>query len=272
MSKRHLSISEIKNVIKWRIRNSLIDPWYIVYWDMLPKLRRELSYDKGDDCYARNHSTIEIPIVITTYRRPFYLKRTLESFFKWNVNNASQFVIIILLQGDKDEDTESVLREHKTKINRIIRQGVNLGCARGYSFLMGEIAKEDWPYVVYLQDDFESNDSLSQYLSELIHLLESEREIGCIRLRSIRDSVNPYNIISRRKMRYKRTIGNVAIGNGHFTFNPTIARTAVVKEIIPVSSEKDAMKKYQKLGLKTGQLLSNCFIHIGRERIKDWVK
>ena len=38
---------------------------------------------------------------------------------------------------------------------------------------------------------------------DLIDVIETNNEIGCIRLRSTKDKVNDYNTISRRKIRYK---------------------------------------------------------------------
>lgn len=264
--------TEIKNILKWRLRNILIDPFYIIYWDILPALKRRISSHSNSRPNTEINTAVKIPVIIVTYKRPGYLKKTLESFLELNKTNLEQFLIILLVQGDKDEETQEIIHKHKSRLRQIIYPGVNLGCAGGYSLLMKEALKRNLPYVIYLQEDFLSNESLSKYIPELIGLLENRNDIGCVRLRSIKDKVNYYDVISRRKIKYREVIGNIAIGNAHFTFNPTIAKSSVIKDVIPTASEKDAMQKYKKLGLKTGQLIADCFSHIGHERVNDWTK
>jgi hypothetical protein len=260
--------SEIKNIITWRTRNILIDPFYIFRWDLIPKLRRK----KKCEIAGNMPSDIKIPVTIVTYKRPWYFERTLESFIEMNKSNLDRFLLIVLVQGDKDEETDKIINKFKRQINNVIYPGENLGVAGGYNLLMTEALKFNQPYIVHLQDDFFSNESLSGYIPELIEIMETNQKLGFIRLRSIKDKVNIYNVISRRKIKFASKIKNTFIGNGHFTFNPTIARSSVIKEIIPATSEKDAQQKYQQLGLKTGQLSAKCFTHIGNKRVRDWIK
>jgi len=204
---------------------------------------------------------LKVVVTILTYRRPDYLKKTLESFFE--MNDADKFLLTMLVQ-DRDRGTEKVLDKWKNRIHHISYPNVNLGCAGGWNFLMGKTMESGLPYVIHLEDDFVSNESVSNYLPELIKLMK-QNNIGCIRLRSIKDKVSSHNIITKKEIKYRRT-GNIGIGNGHFTFNPTITKLSVIKKIIPVTREGEAMRKYEKLGLETGQLFANCFSHIGRKK------
>ena len=195
-----------------------------------------------------------------TYNRPFYFEKTLSSFIEKNKPTIEKMPIIINVQGkNEDKETNKIIKKYEKYIHRVITPGVNLGCAAGYSLLMAETLKLRLPYVVHLQDDFVSLEPLSDYLSELSKLLDENKDVGFIRLRTTQDKVNDHNVISRRKIKYKKIVKNLGIGNGHFTFNPTIARASVIEKIIPTHSEKDAQEKYQKLGLKSGQLFGNCF-------------
>jgi len=259
---------ETANILKWRLRNIFMDPFYIVYWDILPRLKRKRHLE--DTKFGGGE--IKIPITILTYKRPLYFEKTLGSFIKLNKANLESFLIIVFVQGVKDQKTEEVIDRYRNHIHDIIYPASNLGCAGGYSALMKEVIKLNLPYIVYLQDDFISFEPLSNYVSELIAFMEANEEIGFIRLRSIRDKVKNYNTISRRKIKYKKVLGNVGIGNAHFTFNPTIARSSIIERLIPTNSEEDAMKKYQRIGLKSGQLFAQCFSHIGHERVRDWIK
>lgn len=263
---------EINNILKWRLRNTFIDPFYIIKWDVFPRLKRRVSIHTTCSSNKDINKKVKIPVVIMTYKRPIFFEKTLESFIKLNRKNLEQFLIIILVQGDKDEETDKIINKHKNQLYNVIYPGKNLGCAGGYSLLMKEALKAKLPYIINLQDDFISHESLSDYIPELVELMERNMNIAYIRLRSIKDKVMDYNKISRRKIKYKRVTGNIACGNAHFTFNPTITKSSVIEKIIPTNSEKNAMEKYQKLGLKTGQLLADCFSHIGHERVKDWVK
>ncbi len=260
--------SEIKNIIIWRTRNMLIDPFYILRWDLIPRLRRR----ENCEIASKMPWEIKIPVTIITYNRPWYFEKTLESFIEMNRSYLDRLLIIVLIQGDMDKATDKIINKFKGQINNVIYSGENLGCAGGYNLLMTESLKLKQPYIVHLQDDFFSNEPLSGYIPELIEIMETNHKLGYIRLRSIKDKVNDYNVISRRKIKYTSKIKNTFIGNGHYTFNPTIIRSSVIKEIIPTISEKDAQKKYQRLGLKTGQLSASCFTHIGDERVRDWRK
>jgi GT2 family glycosyltransferase len=215
---------------------------------------------------------IKIPVTIITYNRPWYFEKTLESFIEMNRSYLDRLLLIVLIQGEKDKATEEIISKYKRQIYSVIYPGENLGCAGGYNLLMTESLKLKLPYIVHLQDDFVSNEPLSDYIPELIEIMETNQQLGYIRLRAINEKVNDYNVISRRKIKYLSKIKNTFIGNGHFTFNPSFARSSVIKEIIPTTSEKDAQQKYQKLGLKTGQLSASCFTHIGDERVRDWIK
>ena len=259
---------EIKNIITWRTRNILIDPFCILRWDLIPRLRRK----KNCEIASKTPPDVKIPVTIITYNRPWYFERTLESFIEMNRSYLDRLLLIVLVQGDMDKATDKIINKFKRQINRVIYPGENLGCAGGYNLLMTESLKLRQPYIVHLQDDFFSSEPLSDYIPGLIEIMEKNHKLGYIRLRSIKDKVNDYNVISRRKIKYASKIKNTFIGNGHFTFNPTIVRSSVIKEIIPTTSEKDAQKKYQQLGLKTGQLSASCFTHIGDERVRDWIK
>jgi len=261
-------LAELKNIIKWRTRNILIDPFYILRWDLIPRLRRR----KKCEIASKMSPDIKIPVTIITYNRPWYFERTLESFIEMNRSYLDRLLLIVLVQGDKDKATDKIISKYKRQINNVIYSGKNFGCAGGYNLLMTESLIIKQPYIVHLQDDFFSNEPLSDYIPELIEIMETNQQLGYIRLRAIKEKVNDYNVISRRKIKYLSKIKNTFIGNGHFTFNPSFARSSVIKEIIPTTSEKDAQQKYQKLGLKTGQLSASCFTHIGDERVRDWIK
>ena len=260
--------NEILNIVKWRIRNVFVDPFYILKWDLYPKLIKKTSLAIDKEQNVEN----PIPVTILTYKRPLYFEKTLKTFIEKNQKNLEIFKLIILIQGGMKKNTNNMINEYRDQIYKVIYSKNNIGCAGGYSLLMVEALKLKPNYIINLQDDFVSEEPIVKYLSELMCCLKKNDELGYIRLRSITDRVNNYNVISRKKIKYRHISNHICSGNGHFTFNPTITKSSIIKKIIPVTSEKDAQEKYQKLGLENGQLIANCFSHIGKERVINWMK
>lgn len=213
----------------------------------------------------------KIAITILTSARPAYLEKTLKSFFE--LNDLGSFPTLVLV-NDRDEGTEKTINRYRDRFYSVLHSDTYLSCLEGYSFLMKEALKLDKPYIIHLEDDYVSRESLSVYLPELIGLMEETDNIGYIRLRSVKDRVKDHNMVTRRKIEYRK-VGNIGVGNAHFTTNPTIIRSSTVRKIIPVAEENDAMHKYQELGLETGQLFADCFSHIGEKKalkILKWRK
>lgn len=204
--------TEITNIVKWRSRNILIDPFYILKWDVYPQLKPRNTYKIS----RLSSLDVAIPVTILTYKRPLYFNRTLQSFLEMNQSNIEKFLLMILVQGERDKETERIIEKYEDKIYKLIYPGKNLGCAGGYNLLMAEALKLKLPYIVHLQDDFLSNLPLAGYLPEIFEAMEENGDMGCIRLRSIKDKVNDYNVISRRKIKYNKEFERILIGNAHF--------------------------------------------------------
>lgn len=260
------AIDEINAILRWRLRNILIDPGYIFKWEVLPKLKRR-------PIPKELVQTDKIPVAFITYNRPHYFLPTLESFIEKNEPALDRFLIYIIVQGKHpDPETNQIVDRFSDHIHEAIYPGANLGVAGGYARLMKPCLETGAPYIIHIQDDFITRTPLYLYLDELITCLENHPDMGFVRLRSIKDRVNDYNIISRRKIRSRRVSPNIIKHNGHFTFNPTITRTEVIRRLIPSTKERDIMKKYQMLGLNSGQLLADSLVHIGDMRVGDWLK
>lgn len=209
-----------------------------------------------------------VTVAILTYKRPDYLRRTLESFFK--LNDTDEFSLIMLAQ-EKEKDTEKVIDKYRDRMHHVFYSGTNLGYTGGWNFLMRKAMKLGLPYVMRIENDYVSRESISDYLPELIKLMEKNGNIGYIRLKSPKQGVCGHNFITGKELKYRK-IGNIGVGNGHYTFNPTLTKLSVIKEISPVTNENEAMRKYEKLGLEMGQLFADCFFHIGvgKIRVPGW--
>lgn len=220
---------------------------------------------------------MKIPVGILTYKRSEYLKRTIESFLDLNVDRLEMFPLILLVQGGYDKETDLVIDRYYRFFNRILISKENLGCAEGYNEVMGYTLLRRTELVMHLQDDWESRDSLSAHIDEIIDLFKHHKDVGYIRLRAWRlgTRVCGKNRITREGISYDKVSESIAKTTAHFTLNPTIIRSSVLKQMLPIKKELDAMSKYHALDMKAAQLFANCFRHIGAARALSegvWIK
>jgi len=213
-----------------------------------------------------------LPIVIITYKRPQYLQRTICSFIEQNKNNLDMFSLRILIQGGLDKGTAEVIEKWKEYFDFIDVREKNEGCAQGYNISMQEALKLNTPYLLFLEDDWESKESLSNYLPEIFDLMNTDKTIGYIRLRNVNAKVWKTNVISKKPVKWDRTSKHILVSNAHFTFNPIILRCDVVEQMGVLKGEYHAQQKYHELELQVAQLDASCFCHIGDERVSDWIK
>ena len=221
---------------------------------------------------------IKIPLTILTFNRPECLDKTLDSFIRLNYDCLDNFMLTILNQGT-DKETREVVHKYRDSVDIYIEKE-NKGCAWGYTYLVEKFL--DHPYIMHLQDDWYSVEPLTQYLDQIYRMFEQNSNVGYIRLRSSRSRVCKYNGITEERIQYKRwprrfPWSRIYVGNSHFTLNPSIIRSDVLKQMLPISEERDAMEKYHNLGLQSAQLEANCFIHIGFKRAmaegrKKWIR
>jgi len=221
---------------------------------------------------------MKIPVGILTYKRAEYLKRTIESFLDLNSDRLEMFPLILLVQGGYDKETELIIEKYYHFFNRTLISRENLGCAEGYNEVMGYTLLRRTELVMHLQDDWESRESLSKHIDEIIDLFKAHEDIGYIRLRAwgLGTRVCGRNRITREGISYDKVSENIAKTTAHFTLNPTIIRSSVLKQMLPITKELDAMGKYHSLDMKAAQLFANCFRHIGEARAqeegKKWIK
>lgn len=214
-----------------------------------------------------------LPVVILTYRRPQYLQRTISTFIRQNKGKLGMFSLRLLVQGGLDQGTAAVIKQWERHIDFVDVREKNVGAAQGYNICMKEALDLKTTYLLHLQDDWESREPLSKYIPEIFNLMNTNKTIGCIRLRSIhnvRPNVSKRNIISKAGIKWSRGTKNILVGNAHFTLNPTILHRGVVERMIPIKKEHHAQQKFHKLGLQAAQLDASCFWHIGHKRMVGW--
>jgi hypothetical protein len=188
------------------------------------------------------------------------------------------FPIHVIVQ-ERDEGTDRILEGYKWCIEEVRHLENNIGCGPGCSLGLEWGLEFDPDYILYLEDDWFSVESLSYYIREIIKYMDEHEDVGYIRLRSYSEPVSKKNRISGEIVYYQRATKNILVGNPNFTSNPILMKASVARDFVPITSVLDGMRKYAQLGLRACQLKGRCFYHIGFQRAKaynqediKWVK
>jgi len=207
-----------------------------------------------------------IPVTVLTYRRPRYLAMTLDSFALQHAAILSSFSFRALVHGGRHWPTEKILEQRASLIPSVEVIDDNPGGGVGFSRLMAAVIQEEAPYVLHLEDDWLSAESLEPYMGEILDFMAAHREVGQIRLRDVRSPVSKVNPFTKKEIVWQPATEHIKVGNAHFTFNPAITRASILPQIVPCKSEREACIKYTRLNLLCGQLQAGCFGHIGAEK------
>jgi GT2 family glycosyltransferase len=216
-----------------------------------------------------------IPIGMLTYKRPDLLMRTLESFVDLNRNCLDRFRFFILVQACPDPGTMSVIAYHATLFDEVIQSKDNLGHVKGFMTILDRCVEKypDSKYLMMLEDDWESQDSLSNYLNEILTFLDSDSSVGYIRLRATHQRVFNKNRMTKAGIKYIPVSDLIYKSNGHFTTNPVIFRAELLQQFkdYPVHKEIHMVEVCHFLEECGAQLKKDCFWHIGlSQRPRPW--
>jgi GT2 family glycosyltransferase len=216
-----------------------------------------------------------IPIGMLTYKRPDLLMRTLESFINHNRIHLDRFRFFILVQACPDPGTMAVINYHANLFDEVLLSKANMGAAKGTMTILGRCV-EKYPeskYLMILEDDWESQDSLGNYLDEILHFLETDESVGYIRLRAAHQRVFNKNRMTKKGIRYIPKTDLIFKSNGHFTANPVIFRREILQHFAeyPIQKEIHMVEVCHYLDECGAQLRKDCFWHIGlSQRSRPW--
>jgi len=208
-----------------------------------------------------------IPVGMLTYKRPDLLMRTLESFVDHNRNCLDRFRFFILIQACPDPATMSVVNNHANLFDEVIQSKDNLGHGHGFLTILDRCVEKypDSKYLMMLEDDWESRDSLGKYLDEILKFLDADESVGYIRFRTTRQRVYNKNRMTKEEIWYKPVTDHIYKSNGHFTTNPVFFRSELLQQFkdYPVHKEIHMVEVCHLLGECGAQLRRGCFWHIG---------
>lgn len=216
-----------------------------------------------------------IPVAMLTYKRPDLLRRTLETFIDHNRDHLHRFRFFILVQGWPDPDTMAVINFHSSLFQGVILSKTNLGAVGGMLTSLNYAAEKspDSNYLMTLEDDWESRDSLGAYLDQILNFLDSTPSVGYIRLRTIHQRVSNKNSVTREGIKYIPVNDLIYRGNMHYTMNPAFFRKEILQHFNEYPSTKEAhlVQVCHYLGECGAQLRKDCFWHIGlQKRQRPW--
>lgn len=216
-----------------------------------------------------------IPIAMLTYKRPDLLQRTLTSFVEYNRDYLDRFRFFIFVQNWPDPETVSVISFYSSLFDEVILSKSNLGsvCGMINSLDRAALRCPNSKYLMILEDDWESRDSLGKYLDQILEFLDSDPSVGYIRLRSTHQRVFNKNRMTKAKIKYIPVNDLIFKGNMHFTMNPIIFRRELLQHFheYPMSKEIHMVEVCHYLEECGAQLNKDCFWHIGLlHRTRPW--
>ena len=216
-----------------------------------------------------------IPIGMLTYKRPDLLMRTLESFVSFNRSHLDRFRFFIFVQACPDLETIAVINYFPNLFDEVIQSKDNLGHVKGFMTILDRCVTKypDSKYLMMLEDDWESQDSLGTYLDEILAFLDSDESVGYIRLRATHQRVFNKNRMTKKGIRYIPVSDLIYKSNGHFTTNPVIFRREILQQFVdyPVHKEIHMVEVCHFLEECGAQLKKDCFWHIGlSQRPRPW--
>jgi len=214
----------------------------------------------------------KVTAVFTSCGRFNLLKKTLESFMRFNTYPVDK-IIIIENSGilESKEVLERMVKKYEDTF-QIIVNDTNIGQVASIDKAYGIIETE---YIFHSEDDWEFFDS--NFIEKSIDVLNEDPKIININLRvrfdGERGSMHPLEPFTKQTKNgiiyyeYKKNY----LGEWHgFSWNPGLRRLSdynLIKPYITYTNEQGVGQKYKELGYKSGCLEKFYCRHIGQNSV-----
>jgi len=191
------------------------------------------------------------------------LARTLESFAaRWPEQVRAAHICAFVNGADKP--SRSVI-EQAGWIDRTLTyesEVMSIGIAT--SIVVGAVAGHGGvDLVLHLEDDWETRTIDSDALARAAAIME-DQTVGQVRLRHRSEQCLARHMITQKPIRWRQGEEHRR-ADAHFTFNPSLVRSAVVDRVFPARDERDAQRRFLMTGLDVIQLEPGVFAHIGSQ-------
>jgi glycosyltransferase involved in cell wall biosynthesis len=211
-----------------------------------------------------------VSVVVTSFNRKDLLRRTIESFNKFNTYPISRFIII---EDSGNKNMHGWLLKYCADTNiELFLNKTNIGLIESIDKAYSEVKTD---YVFHTEDDFEFYKS--GFIEKSLEILEAEENIIQVYIRNANESDNPvepiiYNI---GELSY-RLFGNTTEGFWHgFCFQCGLRKMSAYNKIKPFtqwSAKSDALsvreckigQAYYDLGYRVAILPEGYARHTGK--------
>jgi hypothetical protein len=185
---------------------------------------------------------VTLNINVLTGRRPDLLEKTLDSFATHHPDIWESAVRTVLHNGG-DPQTAAILDRYEWHDRHTTDRLLPIGEAT--TLLTARSAAHGTDLMLHLEDDWRAEPA--DWWDQAVAALDAGADQ--VRLRRSNEQVSPRCLVCRKT------------GHRHFTFNPTLTYTETWTALLPVASERDAMRKFH--GRHAAQLQPGVFTHIG---------
>ena len=120
-----------------------------------------------------NNKTVEI--IIVNYNSSFWLKKTLDSLYKYYIALTKYNSIVTVVDNASSDDSIDIIEKEYSQVN-LIKSSENLGFSAGNNLAL---RKSTADYIILLNSDVELTEK-SKKIDDLIDIIEKDSNIGMI--------------------------------------------------------------------------------------------
>lgn len=204
----------------------------------------------------------DVTITILTGGRPNYLRETLVSL-QSNIKEIADANIVAMVNG-ADLPSLQILKDFPW-IKKTLTTPRMLPIGQATSRLYKVAAESRLPFWMHLEDDWRC--IATDWLAQAKEIL-ANKQIGQVRLRKATERVLSKHMIKHTEIRWKDQ-GRARVADAHYTFNPSLVRTADVASLFPCNGEIDAMRKFVATKRLVAQSVPGAFVHIGHDSLRE---
>lgn len=213
----------------------------------------------------------DLTVAILTGGRPELLTKTLESLVACGGARLRKWSIVALVNG-ADEASIRLLHGHFKGLPGLVVNAVP-GAIRKIGPALSELMQIAQAvgrrFTLHLEDDWRCWCSPNIWLDRAAYVLDHDRNVGQVRLRSEREKVMSINMATGRRIRWSYASDHAYSPNAHLTFNPNLMRTEDLDKIYPCEGEIDAQAKFETLPNRSVvQILPGAFQHLGAHSLR----
>jgi len=206
-------------------------------------------------------------ITVLTGRRLALLHRTLEALDRCDPAILDGAHVVVYLNGHDPETCDYV--NDLPYVDRFEYNPAQVPEPIGNAVSrLATMVPRSCAYHMHMEDDWTCQDKNSRFLGDASLILETQPKVGQVRMRLTSERVLDYHMITQKKSAWERRSVHgldFDVANLHYTFNPTLVRTADLTKFYPADHELTAARNYMKHFPLVAQLHGGVFKHIGDE-------